>query len=112
MKYFNLIIFLLAVYASTLAQTGTPKRTDSNTPLHALQPDYPVPYTPATAASVKQVAERILFYLDSSTHTELLNKSDGRTMQHVQVADSNTILKPGDFRLLSYEWGVTYAGML
>ncbi len=26
--------------------------------------------------------------------------------------DRTTIFKPGDFRLLSYEWGVTYAGML
>ena len=26
--------------------------------------------------------------------------------------DEHTTLKPGDFRIVSYEWGVTYAGML
>jgi unsaturated rhamnogalacturonyl hydrolase len=112
MKLFIFVLLFFNSFVISQAQTITPKRTDSNTPLHALQPDYPMPYAPATPASVKQVAERILFYLDTSTHAALINKVDGRTISNFQLIDSNAILKPGDFRLISYEWGVTYTGML
>jgi unsaturated rhamnogalacturonyl hydrolase len=112
MKFYKLFILFLAAASVAKAQTPTPKRTDSNTPLHALQPDYPVPYAPPSAASVKQVAERILHYLDTSTHATLVNRVNGQMVQQSQQPDSNIILKPGDFRLISYEWGVTYTGML
>src|SRR5690606_6694158 len=33
-------------------------------------------------------------------------------VHNLKKADQNSIFKQGDFRLISYEWGVTYTGML
>ena len=93
------------------AQT-TPKANDSTTPLHLLQPDYPVPYGKTTPADIKKVLDRVHGYLDATTPMQLVNKQTGAVVTEVKKADDNTIFKPGDYRLISYEWGVTYAGML
>jgi len=88
------------------------KANDVTAPLHALQPDYPIPYNPPTTAAVKQVLDRIFNYLDGSTPAEFVNRGSSTVLTNVSTADTNTIFKPGDFRLTSYEWGVTYSGML
>jgi rhamnogalacturonyl hydrolase YesR len=63
-------------------------------------------------AEVKAVMDRVFNYLDSSTPAELISKSSGAPIPKLDKADPDAVLKPGDFRLTSYEWGVTYAGML
>src|SRR5687767_12693522 len=112
MKVSIFLVLLVGNVCLAHAQTTTPKRTDSNTPLHAMQPDYPVPYNPPSVTAVKAIAERILGYLDTTTHTALINRTNRQVLADNRQLDSNSILKPGDFRLISYEWGVTYAGML
>lgn len=107
MKYLLFITMLLFVL-SVEAQ----KANDTNTPLHALQPDYKVPYGKTTTADVKQVLDRILAYLDSTTPPELINKKTGEAIKDFQKPDKDAIIKPGDFRLNSYEWGVVYGAML
>lgn len=99
---------LLLAAVPALAQ----KANDVTAPLHALQPDYPVPYAPPAPAAVKQVLDRVLQYLDGATPAQYVNKSTGAVVADLKTADTNTIFKPGDFRLTSYEWGVTYSGML
>lgn len=94
------------------AQTQPAKRNDSNTPLHALQPDYPVPYGAPALEDVKKVLNRIYNYLEASTPVQIENRQSGEAVTDFSKADSNTIFKAGDFRLTSYEWGVTYSGML
>lgn len=85
--------------------------TDANAPLHASKPDYVTPYTVPTKATVKNVLDKVYSYLDKSTPAQIINK---QTLQPVGIIaiDTNTIFAKGDFRLTSYEWGVTYAGML
>lgn len=104
-------IFLPAAL-SVNSQTQPTKRNDSNTPLHALQPDYPVPYGAPTTDDVKKVLDRIYNYLEATTPVQIENRNTGEAITDFTKADSNTIFKPGDFRLISYEWGVTYTGML
>ncbi len=101
----------MAIPFSTFAQT-TPKGNDVNTPLHLLQPDYTVPYGVPVKDSIKKVLDRIYNYLDAVTPAQLVNKKTNEVITDYSKADSNTIFKPGDFRLMSYEWGVTYSGML
>ena len=91
---------------------STPKVNDVNTPLHLLQPDYPVAYGVPVKDSIKKVLDRVYNYLDAVTPAQLVNKKTNEAVTDYTKADSNTIFKPGDFRLLSYEWGVTYSGML
>jgi rhamnogalacturonyl hydrolase YesR len=43
---------------------------------------------------------------------QLVNKQSNAVVSDYKKVDNNTIFKPGDYRLISYEWGVTYAGML
>jgi unsaturated rhamnogalacturonyl hydrolase len=87
-------------------------QTDATTPLHQLKPDYPVPYGIPKADEVKQTLDRVRNYLDSVTPTGFINEKTGAPVTDLSRIDATTIFARGDFRIVSYEWGVTYAGML
>jgi unsaturated rhamnogalacturonyl hydrolase len=108
MKHFLFVALSISVASSAIAQ----KPNDVTAPLHALQPDYPTPYTIPTSTSVKVVLDRVFHYLDSVTPPQFIDRRNGNTINDFSSADTNTILKPGDFRLTSYEWGVVYSAML
>jgi rhamnogalacturonyl hydrolase YesR len=80
--------------------------------LHALDVHYPTPYRAMDAAEVKAVLDRVFDYLDKATPAEVIDQRTGAPIADLAKPDSNAVLKPGDFRLTSYEWGVTYTGML
>jgi len=80
--------------------------------LHALDVHYPTPYRALDAAEVKAVLDRVFDYLDRVTPAEVIDQRTGAPITDLSKADPNAVLKPGDFRLTSYEWGVTYMGML
>jgi unsaturated rhamnogalacturonyl hydrolase len=107
-KQFTFFSMSVLVTATAIAQT---KINDVTTPLHLLQPDYKIPYGIPQVDSVKKTLKRVFNYLDAVTPAQFVNK---RTMEPVSVAnaDTNTIVKPGDYRLTAYEWGVTYSAML
>jgi unsaturated rhamnogalacturonyl hydrolase len=105
----SLVLFNCLVCFTTKAQQ---KANDVTAPLDALQPEYAVPYKIPTTNSIKMVMDKIYFYLDSVTPPEFINKQTGQSLTNLALVDTNTIFKPGDFRLTSYEWGVTYAAML
>lgn len=85
--------------------------TDANAPLHALQPDYPVSYQVPAVAAISSKLATIYSYLNTTTPFQFVDKHTGKEVAPA-AADTNTVLKRGDFRLTSYEWGVTYAGMI
>lgn len=103
MKQIALILSALALSAgvSSCGQGGQNANTatvnDTNTPLHLLAPDYNVPYGVPAKDAVKADLDRVLKFLDANTPIGI--KEDGT-------------LEKGAFRLASYEWGVTYSGML
>ena len=107
-KAFCLILLLLC--NSVFAQK-TPVN-DATTPLHKLQPDYVTPYGAPKSEEVTAVLNRVFGYLDSVTPTGFINEKTGAAVTDLSKIDANTILARGDFRIVSYEWGVTYAGML
>ena len=80
--------------------------------LHALDVHYPTPYRAMDAAEVKAVLDRVFDYLDKVTPAEVIDQRTGAPIADLAKPDPNAVLKPGDFRLTSYEWGVTYTGML
>jgi rhamnogalacturonyl hydrolase YesR len=41
-----------------------------------------------------------------------VNQKNGDLVAGLKTVDTNVVLNPMDFRLTSYEWGVTYSGML
>ena len=99
---------LISVHSIAYAQQ---KQTDANAPLHALQPDYATPYLIPEQAAVKKVLDRVFVYLDSVTPAQFVHKITGAEYLG-KDPDTNIIFRKGDFRLTSYEWGVTYSGML
>ena len=111
MKVISIACSLLLVSCVTFGQvqhTGN----DVTTPLHLLKPDYPVKYGETKPQDIKVVLDRLYTYLDVATPMQLVNKQSGEVLQNLKKADANSIFKQGDFRLISYEWGVTYTGML
>jgi len=99
------LLFQIAI-APVLAQT------DATTPLHLLKPDYPIPYGIPKQEEVTAVLNRVFGYLDGVTPPGFQNEKTGELFTDATKIDQNTILQRGDFRIVSYEWGVTYAGML
>ncbi len=88
------------------------KITDSNSPLHLLQPDFGFTYGSPTAGDIENQLNQILLFLDEETPVGLVDKRSGDQITDFSQITANTLLKPGGFRLISYEWGVLYAGML
>lgn len=106
----KILAFIFGVGLCTMLSAQ--QRNDVNTPLHLLAPDYETPYGKPDEKSVRAVLERIHAYLNKVTPAALINKTSGLEITEDAQIDENTIFKQGDFRLLSYEWGVTYAGMM
>jgi unsaturated rhamnogalacturonyl hydrolase len=107
----KLLACLWVVVAATHAFSQA-KSTDGNAPLHLSKPDYAVPYNAPSTASVKAVLDRVFNYLDAVTPAAFANKKTGAILTDYKKIDTETVFQTADYRLTSYEWGVTYSGML
>ncbi|MCG2614789.1 glycoside hydrolase family 88 protein [Terrimonas sp. NA20] len=105
-------VALLLCSASLHAQYVTGKGNDATMPLHLMKPDYVTPYGETTKEKVKQVLDRVYNYLGSVTPMEMIDKTTQQPVSNLAELNSNSVFKQGDFRLISYEWGVAYTGML
>ena len=85
---------------------------DNNTPLHLMKPAYRIGYGVSKSEEVKQVMDRVLQYIDAETPAALVDKNTGAPVTDYKKITASTQLKLGGFRLTSYEWGVTYSGVL
>jgi rhamnogalacturonyl hydrolase YesR len=101
------ILFLFKVHGQQASST----KNDVTTPLHAMKVDYPVPYEAPAKENVKAVLDKIFNYLDATTPAQMMNKQSGEIINDIGQLDTNTVVKQGDFRLTSYEWGVTYSAI-
>lgn len=88
------------------------KINDSNTPLHLLTPDYKVAYKEWNTEQIKSYLDRVLHFLESTTPMRVVDKETGAEITDLEQLNPNAQLERGAFRLASYEWGVTYSGML
>ena len=91
---------------------GAQQVNDNNTPLHLMRPANQQRYGVPTRESVKKTMDRVLQYIDSETPAQLVDKRTGKEVTRLKDIDQYTQLKQGGFRLTSYEWGVTYSGVL
>ena len=108
-KPFCVVVIFLHFFLFSIAQH---KNNDVNTPLHNLQPEYPIRYTVPSGGEVKEVLDWIRIYLTEVTLPQLMNKQNSKIVTNLNAVDTNVVLKQTEFRLTSYEWGVTYSGML
>ncbi|RAJ11683.1 glycoside hydrolase family 88/105 protein [Arenibacter echinorum] len=107
----KLSILSLAITVQTEIMAQEPAN-DVTTPLHLLQPDYPTPYGAKTVEEITATLDRVYNFLDATTPAKLVDSKSNQEVTNLKKLDENTIFAPGAFRLTSYEWGVTYAGML
>jgi len=108
LSVFLIFVLLFRLYPQTVPQ----KVTDSNTPLHELQPDYKVPYGPVKAEEIIEVLNRIYTYLDISTPPKVIDSKTKDEITDLTKLTGDAVFEQGVFRLISYEWGVTYGAML
>lgn len=85
---------------------------DSNTPLHLLASDYDTPYKEWNVNEIKQYLDQIFAYLDKNTPARVIDRKTGHEITDYTQINQYSQLERGDFRLASYEWGVTYSGMM
>jgi rhamnogalacturonyl hydrolase YesR len=109
---FTPIVLPFLFISNVYAQQKAAEKNDVTAPLHALQVDYPVPYKAMSPQEIKTYLDRIYNYLDAVTPARMINKSTGKEVTDIAKLDTNTIIEQKDFRLASYEWGVTYSAML
>ena len=106
-----ILVFFLAV-SSAKAQYTKANGNDVTTPLHLLKPNYDTPYGDTKSEDVKKVLDRVYQYLSAVSPAQMVNSSDDSEITDLSKVNAKSKFKQGDFRLISYEWGVTYTGML
>ena len=97
------------LYSVLGAQTPAPAQ-----PVNAdrLAPAYPAPYVPAKPEEIKAVLDRVLAYLETATPVRVIDRDTNAPVADLAHLPVNPIFDRTDFLLTTYEWGVTYAGML
>ncbi|ACB74629.1 glycoside hydrolase family 88/105 protein [Opitutus terrae] len=103
--------------ASSATVTTTPTVSPEPARLAQLQsgriaPAYPVPYEPATPEQIKSVLDRVLTYLEGASSVRVIDAATKQPVTDLAQLPAQPRLERTDFLLTSYEWGVTYAGMV
>ena len=101
-------VSLTIIAAPGYAQKASSKTTKKNT-AKTVQQAPPQRVNPIDAS--KEIIERIYNYLDGCTPYELVD-AEGNVVSDFSKIDKNTSFRKGDFGINTYEWGVTYSGML
>ncbi|MDR1010737.1 MAG: glycoside hydrolase family 88 protein [Opitutaceae bacterium] len=75
-------------------------------------PAYPFDYGLQDAGSIRAALARVLAWLDKNSPAHLVDCKTGRRIAAGCKPNPDTDLAQGLFRLVSYEWGVVYCGMM
>ncbi|KJD34837.1 glycosyl hydrolase family 88 [Tamlana nanhaiensis] len=100
------------MFGASLIGFSQEPANDVTTPLHLLQANYPTPYGAQSIEDIVLTVDRVYDFLESETASKLIDSKTHTEITNYKKLDENTVFSPGAFRLTSYEWGVTYAGML
>ncbi|OXA71737.1 family 88 glycosyl hydrolase [Flavobacterium aquidurense] len=103
---------IITVFALGLCTMVNAQKTDATAPLHLTQPDYPTPYVIPQKENIKAVLDRVYNFLDKNSASKIVDANTKAVITDYKKSNQDIIFEPGAFRLTSYEWGVTYAGML
>jgi rhamnogalacturonyl hydrolase YesR len=110
-----LLTFLAATAAlaqSTPTQLHTAPQVDPGVYSGRVQPDYPTPYEPATEQSIQATLQRVHAYLEVASPVRIVDGATGAAVADWNELPEQVAFDRTDLLILSYEWGVTYAGML
>ncbi|MDQ8204900.1 glycoside hydrolase family 88 protein [Pelagicoccus sp. SDUM812003] len=74
--------------------------------------DFPIPYAPMEAEQIETVMGRVVDYLAVASPIRIIDLDTEELLEEGQSWPDRPGLQRGLFSLISYEWGVTYAGMI
>jgi rhamnogalacturonyl hydrolase YesR len=77
-----------------------------------IAPAYPVSYESASPAQIKAVLDRVLTYLETESPVRIVDRYTRQPVADLAHLPDRPAFAPTAFLLTSYEWGVTYSGML
>ncbi|WP_029272610.1 glycoside hydrolase family 105 protein [Flavobacterium sp. KJJ] len=108
----NYKLTIITLFAFGVFSVANAQKTDATAPLHLMQPDYPTPYVIPQKENIKAVLDRVYNFLDKNSASKIVDANTKAEITDYKKANQDIVFEPGAFRLTSYEWGVTYAGML
>ncbi len=114
-RFTRLCLAAAGGFIASLAAHGQAGVPGGNLGAGGNQPAYVIPYHKSTVAEVTEVLGRVRTYLEASTPGKIVDRQSGATITDFSQPNPNATFERGDgiaFPVLSYEWGVTYAGML
>ncbi|HEY6125917.1 MAG TPA: glycoside hydrolase family 88 protein, partial [Steroidobacteraceae bacterium] len=97
---------------STPTQIHTSPQTDPGVYSGRLKVPYPTPYELATVDSIRGTLEHVHAYVQTAAPVQAINGDTGAPVTDFTRLPPNVALARTDLLILTYEWGVTYAGML
>ena len=103
---------IITLFAFGICTVMSAQKTDATAPLHLMQPDYPTPYVIPQKQDIKVVLDRVYTFLDKNSASKIIDANTKTVITDYRKKNQDIVFEPGAFRLTSYEWGVTYAGML
>lgn len=101
-----------ALSQSNPRPTPVEQRSGEPSGANRLEPKYPTPYAPASVTEIEEVLRRVHGYLEKASPVVLRNPETNQLVTDFSQLPPRVVIESGDFRIVSYEWGVTYAGML
>ncbi len=102
----------VATGQSTPRQVYTSPQQDPGVYSGRLKVDYPTPYELATAEQIRSVLDRIHGYAIDAAPVRVIDGDTGEAITDLSKLPATVALARTDLQIVTYEWGVTYAGMM
>src|SRR5690348_1410783 len=109
------ILLLLGAHAAAQSTPNVHTATPQNDPgvySGRLEVDYPTPYELAKPQEVRALLERIHAYVSQAAPVQVVNGETGEAVADLSKLPAQVALARTDLQIVTYEWGVTYAGMM
>ena len=96
------ICTLCFMFKSVNAQYVDTKKVDAATKLYLAKPDYKTPYGETSSEAVKAIIDRVLYYLEQTTPTGVIDKNSKEPITDYKKIDKNSIINQGTFSITNY----------
>lgn len=77
-----------------------------------LKVNYPTPYELATVEQIRAIVDRVHAYVVDAAPVRAINADTGEAAPDLNRLPAHVALARTDLQIITYEWGVTYAGMM
>jgi unsaturated rhamnogalacturonyl hydrolase len=102
----------LASAQSTPQQVLATPQQDPGVYSGRLTVKYPTSYELATVEQIRAVIDRVYGYVVEAAPVRAVNGDTGEVVANLDELPVNVALARTDLQIVTYEWGVTYAGMM